>query len=63
MRKPKEYEVQEPGDLVQVDILGGFFISHPPMRKFRVDVADGSDALTKDLPESFEVTDEMCEKY
>ena len=40
------------------DTLGGFFISHPPMRKFRVDIADGSDALTKDLPESFEVTDE-----
>ena len=40
------------------DTLGGFFISHPPMLKFRVDVADSNDALTKDLPESFEVTDE-----
>lgn len=38
--------------------LGAFFLNHPPVRKFRVDVADGGDALTRGLPESFEVVDE-----
>lgn len=40
------------------DTLGGFFLSHPPIRKFRVDVVDPSHALTKGIPESFEVIDE-----
>ena len=40
------------------DTLGGFFLSHPPIRKFRVDVVDPSHPLTKDLPESFETVDE-----
>ncbi|MBA4180387.1 MAG: hypothetical protein C0506_07355 [Anaerolinea sp.] len=40
------------------DTLGGFFISHPPVRRFRVDVADASNPLTKGLPASFEVIDE-----
>ena len=40
------------------DTLGGFFINHPPIRKFRVDVVDPSHPLTRGLPESFEVTDE-----
>ena len=40
------------------DTLGGFFLSHPPIRKIRVDVVDTSHPLTKGLPESFEVIDE-----
>jgi len=40
------------------DTLGGFFLSHPPIRKFRVDVVDPNHPLTKDLPESFETVDE-----
>jgi type 1 glutamine amidotransferase len=39
--------------------LGGFFMHHPPLRKFRVDVADADDALTRDLPASFDVIDEL----
>jgi type 1 glutamine amidotransferase len=40
------------------DTLGGFFLSHPPIRKFRVDVVDPSHPLTRDMPESFETVDE-----
>ena len=40
------------------DTLGGFFLSHPPIRKFQVDVVAPSHPLTKDLPESFETVDE-----
>ncbi len=39
-------------------VLGGFFINHPPIRRFRVDVGDAADSLTDGLPESFEVIDE-----
>jgi type 1 glutamine amidotransferase len=39
--------------------LGGFFLSHPPIRKFRVDVADREHPLTKGLPPAFEVMDEL----
>lgn len=39
--------------------LGGFFLNHPPLRKFRVEVADRQHVLTKDLPASFEVMDEL----
>ncbi len=38
--------------------LGGFFINHPPTRRFRVDIADPDDPLTRGLPASFEVVDE-----
>jgi hypothetical protein len=41
------------------DTLGSFFLNHPPMRKFRVDVTDREHVLTRDLPESFEVIDEL----
>jgi hypothetical protein len=41
------------------DTLGSFFLNHPPMRKFRVDVTDRQHVLTRDLPESFEVIDEL----
>ncbi|MFQ5381078.1 MAG: ThuA domain-containing protein [Dehalococcoidia bacterium] len=40
------------------DTLGGFFINHPPVRKFRVDVANPAHPLARDLPEHFEVIDE-----
>jgi uncharacterized protein len=40
------------------ELLGGFFLSHPPIRRFRVDVGDASPALTDGLPQSFEVIDE-----
>jgi hypothetical protein len=40
------------------DSLGGFFINHPPVRRFQVDVADASHPITRGLPTSFEVIDE-----
>ena len=39
--------------------LGGFFLNHPPVRKFQVTIADRAHALTKNLPASFEVMDEL----
>jgi type 1 glutamine amidotransferase len=39
--------------------LGCFFLNHPPLRKFRVEVTDREHALTKGLPASFEVMDEL----
>jgi hypothetical protein len=39
--------------------LGSFFLNHPPLRKFRVQVTDREHVLTRDLPASFEVTDEL----
>jgi uncharacterized protein len=39
--------------------LGAFFLNHPPLCKFRVDVADRFHPLTNGLPESFEVADEL----
>lgn len=39
--------------------LGCFFLNHPPVRRFRVDVADGDHPLTDSLPQSFEVADEL----
>ncbi len=39
--------------------LGSFFLNHPPVRKFRVKVTDREHVLTKDLPASFEVMDEL----
>jgi type 1 glutamine amidotransferase len=41
------------------DTLGSFFLNHPPVRKFRVEVVDRSDLITKGLPASFEVADEL----
>lgn len=40
------------------ETLGGFFINHPPVRKFQVDVGDANDALTRNMPTSFETIDE-----
>jgi type 1 glutamine amidotransferase len=39
--------------------LGSFFLNHPPLRQFRVNVANRRHVLTTDLPESFEVVDEL----
>ncbi|MGI8926005.1 MAG: ThuA domain-containing protein [Tepidiformaceae bacterium] len=40
------------------ETLGGFFINHPPVRRFHVDVQDADDRLTAGLPQAFEVIDE-----
>jgi uncharacterized protein len=40
------------------ETLGGFFLNHPPVRRFTVNVGDSDDALTRDMPQSFEVIDE-----
>jgi hypothetical protein len=41
------------------ETLGSFFLNHPPVRKFRVEVADREHVLTRGLPASFEVMDEL----
>ena len=41
------------------DVLGAFFLNHPPIRAFQVDVADDSHPVTRDLPNTFEVQDEL----
>ncbi len=41
------------------EVLGGFFLNHPPIRKFRVDVRDRDHPLTRGLPASFDVMDEL----
>lgn len=41
------------------ETLGAFFLNHPPVRKFRVDVVDSHHALTRGLPASFDVMDEL----
>ena len=40
------------------DTLGGFFLHHPPIRRFQVDLVDPKHPLTRGLPESFETIDE-----
>jgi hypothetical protein len=41
------------------EVLGSFFLNHPPIRKFRVDVADRDHPLTRGLPAHFDVMDEL----
>ena len=41
------------------ETLGAFFLNHPPVRKFRVEVTDRAHPLTEGLPQSFEVMDEL----
>jgi hypothetical protein len=41
------------------EVLGAFFLNHPPIRKFRVDVCEPEHPLTRGLPASFEVMDEL----
>lgn len=40
-------------------VLGAFFLNHPPVRRFRVDVADPDHPLARGLPASFETVDEL----
>lgn len=39
-------------------LLGSYFLTHPPIRKFRVDVRDIDHPLTRGIGTSFEVEDE-----
>ncbi len=39
-------------------LLGSFFLTHPPLCKFRVDISDTDHPLTRGLGKSFEVEDE-----
>jgi type 1 glutamine amidotransferase len=39
-------------------LLGSYFLTHPPIRKFRVDVADRDHPITRGIGASFEVDDE-----
>jgi len=39
-------------------LLGSFFLTHPPIREFRVDVTDANSPLTEGLGSSFVVEDE-----
>ncbi|MBV9551268.1 MAG: ThuA domain-containing protein [Alphaproteobacteria bacterium] len=39
-------------------LLGSMFLTHPPIREFRVDVRDAGSPLTRGLPGSFVVDDE-----
>lgn len=41
------------------EVLGAFFMNHPPIRKFSVDVCDRDHPLTRGLPASFDVMDEL----
>jgi hypothetical protein len=40
-------------------LLGAFFLNHPPIRQFQVDVRDTEHVLTQGLPASFDVMDEL----
>ena len=40
------------------ETLGGFFLNHPPLRKFTVSVV-GNHPITRGLPATFEVADEL----
>ena len=40
------------------ETLGGFFLTHPPIREMNVTVADHNHALTHNLPASFKIKDE-----
>jgi uncharacterized protein len=39
-------------------LLGGYFLTHPPIREFRVEVADPNSPLTRGVGSSFVVEDE-----
>ncbi len=40
------------------EALGSFFLTHPPIREFKVDVENADHVLTRGLPSSFQVQDE-----
>src|SRR5579863_4591929 len=39
-------------------LLGSYFLTHPPIRRIRIEVTDPEHSLTRGLPASFEVEDE-----
>lgn len=41
------------------DLLGAFFLNHPPLRRFQVDVEAADHPILKGLPRHFEVADEL----
>jgi type 1 glutamine amidotransferase len=41
------------------EVLGAFFLNHPPIRKFEVNVKDAKHPITVGLPAAFEVMDEL----
>lgn len=45
--------------LAHHETLGSFFLNHPPVRKFRVDVTDTGHPLMSNVPDNFEVMDEL----
>ena len=45
--------------LAHHDLLGAFFLNHPPIRKFTVRVEASGHPIFKGLPEEFEVMDEL----
>ena len=45
--------------LAHHEILGSFFLNHPPIRKFKVEVQDTTHPLMQGLPSSFEMVDEL----
>lgn len=40
-------------------LLGAYFLNHPPIRRFQVDVREVDHPITRGLPASFEVSDEL----
>ena len=45
--------------LAHHQLLGAFFLNHPPIRKFEVSIKDGNHPIFRGLPSSFEVEDEL----
>jgi len=45
--------------LAHHETLGCFFLNHPPLRRFDVNVVDSSHPITAGLPKRFEVSDEL----
>ena len=41
------------------DVLGAFFLNHPPIRRFKVTLTNSSHPLFQGLPNEFEVDDEL----
>lgn len=41
------------------DVLGAYFLNHPPIRRFQVERASAEHPVTDGLPASFEVADEL----
>jgi hypothetical protein len=59
VRLPEPHNGRKMVKMSHHETLGSFFLNHPPLRKFSVHVADRQHALTRGLPASFEVIDEL----